>query len=115
MINNHDTKLQNRPEDKTSSATDKLTLVPYPAAQNRISSEGLEQNLAGFVTNGGPILEEKDGVIMSSVATRNRRKAYSGRETVALLTEEGPKQVSIGYLNEKLAYFYSHGGPVMEL
>jgi hypothetical protein len=119
LLLNIDTGSQNRVEEKNASRIDHLTLVPNPALQGRMEREKLEQALAYFYANGGPVLEEKDGVIMSSIATISHNKPRNtkkqAKQTVALLTPEGPKKVSIDYLNERLAYFYSHGGPVMDI
>lgn len=30
-------------------------------------------------------------------------------------TNDETKEYTVDYLNEKLAYFYNHGGPIMEL
>lgn len=109
----------NRAEDKTASRIEKLTLVPRQTPAAGMNREDLNKALAYFYNNGGPIMEEKDGVIMCAAAKpyrfNDRARAQSPQDTVSLLTRKGTKELSIDYLNEKLTYFYSHGGPIMDI
>jgi hypothetical protein len=40
-----------------------------------------------------------------------------GAEVISLVRKQGmkDKKMTIEYLNEKLAYFYNNGGPIMDL
>lgn len=108
-----------RAEDARASKIEKLTLVPRQNPAAGMSREDLNKALAYFYNNGGPIMEEKDGVIMcAAVKTqrpKDRARVQSTPDTISVLTSKGTKNLSIDYLNEKLAYFYSHGGPIMDI
>ena len=48
----------------------------------------------------------------------NKADAFSkGAEVIYLVnkTNDETKEYTVDYLNERLAYFYNHGGPIMEL
>jgi len=97
-----------------------LVLVHKPASEPKMTMAALNEKLTYFYNNGGPIMEEKDGVMAKHSIPRSNRKInqvrpHSGQDMVRLLTPEGTKTVSIDYLNEKLTYFYNHGGPVMDI
>lgn len=113
------TVVTNRAEDTRASKNEKLTLVPRQNPAAGMSRDDLNRALAYFYNNGGPIMEEKDGVIMCATAKpqrpNDRARAQSAPDTVSVLTSKGTKNLPIDYLNEKLAYFYSHGGPVMDI
>jgi len=39
----------------------------------------------------------------------------TGAEIITLVSKKPTEKMTIEYLNEKLAYFYSNGGPVMDI
>jgi len=38
-----------------------------------------------------------------------------GAEIIYLVDKKNDKKVTLDYLNEKLAYFYANGGPIMDI
>jgi hypothetical protein len=109
-----------QPEVENRKVAVELALVPKPASKPVMTMEALNESLAYFYNHGGPAMEEKDGVIVKNSVPRPNHKnsqarPRSGQDLVKLVTSEGPKTVSIDYLNEKLSYFYSHGGPIMDI
>jgi len=58
---------------------------------------------------------------MKDTAYKNRYSRKStrtnGAEIITLVSKNSveDKEVSLDYLNEKLAYFYNNGGPIMDI
>lgn len=105
---------------ESKSLTTELMLVSKKDREAKMTMEDLNQKLAYFYNNGGPVMEKKEGVMVKTRFSRptpknNQARVNSGGDTVTLLTPEGSKSVSVDYLNEKLIYFYGHGGPVMDI
>jgi len=45
----------------------------------------------------------------------NRTATTKGAEIIYLADKKNDKKVTLDYLNEKLAYFYANGGPIMDI
>lgn len=111
-----------------NDVTEKLSLLlSKDATRQKAAIKVLNEKLAHFYNNGGPIMDEKEGLVVKTMVKsgpldrryRFRRNNITSKpkraETVSLVSKDGPKIVTMEYLNEKLTYFYNNGGPVMDL
>jgi hypothetical protein len=60
-------------------------------------------------------IEMEDTVYENRNAKKSTRT--KGAEIITLITNKNreEKEVTLEYLNEKLAYFYNNGGPIMDI